>query len=149
MVLTKNCYLPNAILEKYKTIQSFIARPSARPTRYFMIKSFSERHLEISIEKGIWATQRCNEGKLNDAFLVRIVTFIALSRLINAMQDSDVILLFSVNGSGHFQGYSQMVCRIGRETSNAWNDGRGSAAWGGSFKVKWLKVYLKVALNNL
>lgn len=52
-----------------------------------------------------------------------------------------MILIFSVNESGHFQGYAQMASRIGREVSSAWNDGRGSATWGGSFKVKWLKMY--------
>lgn len=52
------------------TIEDFVNRPDAKPIRFFVIKSFSEKHLQISIERGIWATQRKNEVKLNDAYKV-------------------------------------------------------------------------------
>jgi hypothetical protein len=41
-----------------------------RPRRYFVIKSFTHKHLELSIEKSIWSTQTHNESKLNEAFEV-------------------------------------------------------------------------------
>jgi len=43
--------------------------------------------LELSVQQGVWATQRSNESKLNEAF------------------DSveNVILIFSVNRTRHFQ----------------------------------------------
>ena len=38
---------------------------------YFVLKSNSLKNLEISLEKGVWATQKRNETKLNKAFDVR------------------------------------------------------------------------------
>eukprot|EP00891_Asterochloris_glomerata_P001052 jgi/Astpho2/1052/gw1.00017.23.1_t len=45
------------------------------------------------MQTGLWSTQRHNEEKLNDAF----------------KSASEVLLVFSVNGSGHFQGYARMT----------------------------------------
>jgi hypothetical protein len=110
----------------YHTITEFRKRPDARrATRFFVMKSFSENHLKISAEKGIWATQRINEGKLNDAF-----------------RKCDVVLVFSVNESRHFQGYAQMTSPIGGyKTANVWVDSRHDNVWGNSFHVKWLQLY--------
>lgn len=55
--------------------------------RYFIMKSNSMRNVEISQEKGIWSTSPSNESKLSQAFLA----------------NSLVLLVFSVQGSGHFQ----------------------------------------------
>ena len=41
-------------------------------TRYFIIKSLNHQNIELSIEKGIWATQVMNEPILEEAFRVRI-----------------------------------------------------------------------------
>lgn len=35
------------------------------------MKSFSERDVKLSMQKGIWATQQRNESKLNAAYQVR------------------------------------------------------------------------------
>lgn len=40
-------------------------------TRYFIIKSLSHENIQLSIEKGIWATQVMNEPILEEAFHVR------------------------------------------------------------------------------
>uniref|UniRef100_A0A2K6FDA9 RNA helicase n=1 Tax=Propithecus coquereli TaxID=379532 RepID=A0A2K6FDA9_PROCO len=64
--------------------------PSPRPNmpiRYFIMKSSNLRNLEISQQKGIWSTTPSNERKLNRAF----------------WESSMVYLVFSVQGSGHFQ----------------------------------------------
>ncbi|KAG6756275.1 hypothetical protein POTOM_039701 [Populus tomentosa] len=55
---------------------------------YFIVKSCNLENLELSVQQGVWATQRSNEPKLNEAF------------------DSaeNVILIFSVNRTRHFQG---------------------------------------------
>lgn len=55
--------------------------------RYFIMKSSNIRNLEISQQKGIWSTTPSNETKLTKAFL----------------ENSAIILIFSVQGSGHFQ----------------------------------------------
>jgi len=79
--------------------------------------------LEISKEKSIWSTQSHNEQKLNEAY-----------------DNSDVILIFSVNNSRHFQGYARMASRIGREFSSLWSLD-GGAHFGGVFKVEWITLY--------
>lgn len=39
-------------------------------TRYFIIKSLNHHNIQLSIEKGIWATQVMNEPILEEAFHV-------------------------------------------------------------------------------
>ncbi|KAJ1416066.1 YTH domain [Sesbania bispinosa] len=93
--------------------------------KYFIIKSLNRQNICLSIEKGIWATQRMNEPILEEAF----------------HNSSCVILIFSVNMSGSFQGYAQMASSIGWRRDNVWSEGGGkSNPWGRSFKVKWLRL---------
>ncbi|MED6131318.1 hypothetical protein PIB30_008651 [Stylosanthes scabra] len=94
-------------------------------TKYFIIKSLNHQNIRLSVEKGIWATQVMNEPILEEAF-----------------HNSDsVILIFSVNMSGCFQGYAQMTSSIGWRRDNVWNEGSGKGnPWGRSFKVKWLRL---------
>ncbi|XP_036258923.1 3'-5' RNA helicase YTHDC2 isoform X1 [Molothrus ater] len=96
--------------------------PSPRqnmPVRYFIMKSSNLQNIEISQQKGIWSTMPSNERKLNGAF----------------WESSMVYLVFSVQGSGHFQGFARMCSSIGREKSQDW----GSAGFGGVFKVEWIR----------
>lgn len=94
-------------------------------TRYFVIKSLNHNNIQLSIEKGIWATQVMNEPILEEAF-----------------HNSDrVILIFSVNMSGFFQGYAQMMSPVGWRRDSAWSkSGGGNSQWGRTFKVKWLQL---------
>ncbi|XP_057839017.2 uncharacterized protein LOC131049032 isoform X2 [Cryptomeria japonica] len=95
-------------------------------TRFFIIKSLNHRNLEMSIEKGIWATQVMNEPILEEAF----------------HKAERVILIFSVNMSGYFQGYAQMMSPVGCKRTNVWSESNsGSNPWGRTFKVKWLRLY--------
>ncbi|XP_039068179.1 LOW QUALITY PROTEIN: YTH domain-containing protein 1-like [Hibiscus syriacus] len=94
-------------------------------TRYFVIKSLSLNHqnIQLSIKKGIWATLVMNETILEEAF----------------HNSGSVILIFSVNMSGFFQGYAQMISSVGWRRDNVWRQGSGKGKpWGRSFKVKWL-----------
>ncbi|XP_032839977.2 3'-5' RNA helicase YTHDC2 isoform X2 [Tyto alba] len=96
--------------------------PSPRPNmpvRYFIMKSSNLQNIDISQEKGIWSTMPSNERKLNRAFC----------------ESSMVYLMFSVQGSGHFQGFARMASEIGCEKSQDW----GSAGLGGVFKVEWIR----------
>ncbi|KAL8101209.1 hypothetical protein AgCh_033184 [Apium graveolens] len=95
-------------------------------TRYFIIKSLNHENIQLSIEKGIWATQLMNEPILEEAF----------------HSSEKVILIFSVNMSGFFQGYAQMVSSVGWRRDKVWSAGSGgNTQWGRSFKVKWLKLH--------
>ncbi|VFR01924.1 unnamed protein product [Cuscuta campestris] len=77
-------------------------------------------------KKGIWATQVMNEPILEEAF----------------HNSRKVILIFSVNMSGFFQGYAQMMSSVGQRRDRVWSqasDGRNP--WGRSFNVKWLRLH--------
>lgn len=94
-------------------------------SRYFIVKSSNLENLELSVQRGIWATHRNNEGKLNEAF------------------DScdNVILVFSVNGTRHFQGCARMTSKIGGVVGGAgWKYANGTSHYGRNFRLKWLKL---------
>lgn len=94
-------------------------------SRYFIVKSCNRENLELSVQQGVWATQRSNEAKLNEAF------------------DSveNVILIFSVNRTRHFQGCAKMTSRIGGAAKGGnWKHEHGTAHYGRNFSLKWLKL---------
>ncbi|KZP18558.1 hypothetical protein FIBSPDRAFT_911636 [Athelia psychrophila] len=62
------------------------------PKRYFILKSLTQFDLDLSVEKRLWATQKHNEGILDQAYRT----------------STDVYLVFSVNKSGEFYGYARM-----------------------------------------
>ncbi|TFK68959.1 hypothetical protein BDN72DRAFT_841151 [Pluteus cervinus] len=63
------------------------------PQRYFILKSLTQYDLDLSVEKGLWATQKHNEGILDQAYRT----------------SKDVFLIFGVNRSGEFYGYARMT----------------------------------------
>ncbi|KAI0702255.1 YT521-B-like domain-containing protein [Cytidiella melzeri] len=63
------------------------------PKRYFILKSLSQFDLDLSVEQGVWATQKHNEGILDQAYRT----------------SKDVYLIFGVNKSGEFYGYARMA----------------------------------------
>ncbi|KAL0305431.1 UNVERIFIED_CONTAM: cleavage and polyadenylation specificity factor 30 [Sesamum radiatum] len=94
-------------------------------SRYFVVKSCNKENLELSVQQGVWATQRSNEAKLNEAF----------------ESVDNVILIFSVNKTRHFQGCAKMTSRIGGSVGGGnWKHTHGSAHYGRNFAVKWLKL---------
>ncbi|TFY65816.1 hypothetical protein EVG20_g5272 [Dentipellis fragilis] len=68
------------------------------PQRYFILKSLTQVDLDISVQQGLWATQRHNEGILDQAYRT----------------SQDVFLIFGVNKSGEFYGYARMTGPISR-----------------------------------
>lgn len=44
-------------------------------TRYFIMKSLNHENIQLSIAKGIWATQHMNEPILEEAFHVRCLSY--------------------------------------------------------------------------
>lgn len=79
-------------------------------------------NLRRSVENAVWATQPHNEGKLNEAYYTT----------------DEVRLIFSVNQSGHFQGYARMSSPIGRGPKHGFWVG---SSWGGLFQVDWELLY--------
>ncbi|XP_062844381.1 3'-5' RNA helicase YTHDC2 [Trichomycterus rosablanca] len=101
-----------------KCTKSPSPRPS-QPVRYFIMKSSNLRNIDLSQQRGIWSTTSNNEHKLSRAF----------------RESNLVFLIFSVQGSGHFQGYAQMISDIGSERCHDW----GSSGLGGVFSVEWIR----------
>lgn len=102
---------------QFKEIEKYLV-----DAKYFMIKSSNYTNIKKSINFCEWATTKSNEGKLNTAF--------------NSCKN--VILLFSVNKSSHFQGYARMDTISTNKMVN-WQDS-DSIKLGGCFKVKWLRT---------
>ncbi|XP_038148771.1 3'-5' RNA helicase YTHDC2 isoform X1 [Cyprinodon tularosa] len=96
-----------------------LQRAMLSSVRYFIMKSNSMRNVEISQEKGIWSTTPSNESKLSQAFLA----------------NSLVLLVFSVQGSGHFQGYARMTSVVSQDSCQDW----GLTGLGGLFSVEWIR----------
>uniref|UniRef100_A0A3P9P8H0 RNA helicase n=1 Tax=Poecilia reticulata TaxID=8081 RepID=A0A3P9P8H0_POERE len=99
-------------------LKSVSQKPTVPSVRYFIMKSNSIRNIEISQQKGIWSTTPSNETKLTQAFLA----------------NSFIILIFSVQGSGHFQGYARMTSVVSQESCQDW----GFMGLGGVFSVEWI-----------
>ncbi|KAH7885461.1 YT521-B-like domain-containing protein [Phlebopus sp. FC_14] len=76
------------------TTSSFLVRHF--PKRYFILKSLTQFDLDVSVERGLWATQKHNETILDQAYRT----------------SKEVILVFGVNKSGEFYGYARMTGRI-------------------------------------
>ncbi|KAL5731670.1 30-kDa cleavage and polyadenylation specificity factor 30 [Ranunculus cassubicifolius] len=94
-------------------------------TRYFVVKSCNPENLELSVQQGVWATQKTNEAKLNEAF----------------ESTENVILIFSINRTRHFQGCGKMTSKIGEIAGGGnWKYAHGTAHYGRNFSVKWLKL---------
>ncbi|KZT11880.1 uncharacterized protein LAESUDRAFT_618092, partial [Laetiporus sulphureus 93-53] len=66
------------------------------PKRYFILKSLTQKDLDISVEKGLWATQRHNEATLDQAYRT----------------SKEVYLIFGVNKSGEFYGCARIAERL-------------------------------------
>ncbi|XP_037947485.1 YTH domain-containing family protein [Teleopsis dalmanni] len=116
----KNNYNPSNIdLEK------------ASLARFFVIKSYSEDDIHRSIKYEIWCSTDHGNKRLDDAFKER------------QKENGNILLFFSVNGSGHFCGMAQMMTPVDyNSTSSVWSQDK----WKGKFKVKW--IYVKDVPNN-
>ncbi|XP_077220826.1 30-kDa cleavage and polyadenylation specificity factor 30-like [Tasmannia lanceolata] len=115
--------LPNGSLNQVNRT-TLPALPQGQ-SRYFIVKSCNRENLELSVQQGVWATQRNNEAKLNEAF----------------DSSENVILIFSVNRTCHFQGCAKMTSKIGGFVGGGnWKYAHGTAHYGRNFSVKWLKL---------
>mmetsp|Transcript_41198 Transcript_41198/g.74467 ORF Transcript_41198/g.74467 Transcript_41198/m.74467 type:complete len:502 (+) Transcript_41198:27-1532(+) len=93
---------------------------SNEQTKYFIIKSSTHRNLVLSVENSVWATLHQNEEKFNKALY----------------HSPYVVLIFSVQQSGHFQGYAKMLSPVGSARKN-----RIFAGFEGRhFDIRWLRL---------
>ncbi|XP_066993237.2 3'-5' RNA helicase YTHDC2 [Anabrus simplex] len=74
------------------TVSNSTSQGSAPDTRYFIIKAGSMKSIEASLSRGVWAFTPSTERKVTRVF----------------KEAKRVMLVFSVQGSGHFQGYARL-----------------------------------------
>ena len=89
-----------------------------RETSYFIMKCNNEKNMSIAFERSIWATTKGNEKRLKKAY----------------QNSEEVYLIFSIQGSGHFQGVAKMISSISDEQCEDF----GSANLGGVFEIEWI-----------
>ncbi|EIN12940.1 hypothetical protein PUNSTDRAFT_111301 [Punctularia strigosozonata HHB-11173 SS5] len=82
------------------------------PQRYFILKSLTQYDLDLSVERGLWATQKHNEDILDKAYRT----------------SKDVFLIFGVNKSGEFYGYARMAGPIHGEGRTSWASGTDASS---------------------
>ncbi|CAM9148497.1 unnamed protein product [Chrysoparadoxa australica] len=88
----------------------------AEKVRYFVLKSPNFHNLGVSLGSKKWVARRKHMRKLN-----------------NAVSEADkVIIIMSVNGSGHFQGCARVASPV--------TDIAGKSEWAGTFDVEWLRL---------
>ncbi|XP_013777136.1 YTH domain-containing family protein 1-like isoform X2 [Limulus polyphemus] len=103
---------------------------NAKGARFFIIKSFSEDDIHRSIKYSIWCSTEHGNKRLDAAYRER-------------EGKGPVYLFFSVNGSGHFCGMTQMMSAVDYNTSvGVWAQDK----WKGRFKVSW--IYVKDVPNS-
>jgi len=80
----------------HKQIQDAVDKstnPFSGTVKYFVLKSFSLESVILSMKHNVWSTSMTPTEKLCEAF----------------RRVDNVILFFSVNESGGFQGYARMM----------------------------------------
>lgn len=99
--------------------------PPPDPTetlQFFIVRSITMTNIQTSVKTGLWATSRFNTQLLAEAYA----------------KSDHVVIIFSANQTGHFQGYGRMDSLPSRELQpGLW--GQMSNRLGDNFKVRWLK----------
>lgn len=99
-------------------------------TKFFVIKSNSAQNIQISQQHDVWASTKLGNARLSKAF---------------EGGNCNVILFYSVCGSGSFCGVCKMMSDIKskEESKDVWSN---KEIWTRNFAVKWMVS--KVVPNN-
>ncbi|XP_054714089.1 3'-5' RNA helicase YTHDC2-like [Uloborus diversus] len=114
-----------AMAQSYSSHQQQMPKPSCSAQsmnsrfRYFIIKASASRVVEVSMAKNIWAFTPTTERKLIGA----------------VKEGKEVILIFSIQGSGHFQGFAQFTQIISDQRPSEFS----VANLGPCYQIKWVK----------
>ncbi len=121
------------VLDKLKSANQYNPKEfnlNPKGARYFVIKSYSEDDIHRSIKYSIWCSTEHGNKRLDAAYRER-------------EGKGPVYLFYSVNGSGHFCGMSQMMSGLDyNASSSVWAQDK----WKGQFDVKW--IYVKDVPNS-
>lgn len=94
-------------------------------TQYFVITSNTKENVVKSVRHSLWATQKKNEQKMDEAFRSAPL----------------VVLIFSVNGSEAFQGYALMRSPIGQSRRRGHDLVDPFNGFGRLFDIEWLRLH--------
>lgn len=124
----------NPVLEKLRMQNEYNPKRltmDLRNSRFFVIKSYSEDDIHRSIKYNIWCSTEHGNKRLDATFRAQ-------------KNRGPVILLYSVNGSGHFCGVAEMMtCVDYSSRAGVWSQDK----WKGKFQVKW--IYVKDVPNTV
>ncbi|KAF5188309.1 Yth domain-containing protein ect2 [Thalictrum thalictroides] len=96
--------------------------------KFFIIKSYSEDDVHRSIKYDVWSSTPHGNRKLNAAF------HDAETRYSETGTRCPIFLFFSVNGSGQFLGFAEMIGPVDFEKDmDFWQQNK----WNGFFPVTW------------
>jgi len=121
------------VLDRLRTANQYNPKEfnmNPKGARYFIIKSYSEDDIHRSIKYSIWCSTEHGNKRLDAAYRER-------------EGKGPLYLFFSVNGSGHFCGMTQMMSPL---DYNASSDVWAQDKWKGQFEVKW--IYVKDVPNS-
>ena len=104
--------------EHYYTADQYQQYNFQFAAKYFIMKCGNQRNIDESVQTGFWQTSVASEKKLQQA----------------ASVSKNVYLIFSVQTSGHFQGYARIV---GLQPALGSNPNCSSTS--GVIRVEWLK----------
>uniref|UniRef100_T1JES8 RNA helicase n=1 Tax=Strigamia maritima TaxID=126957 RepID=T1JES8_STRMM len=110
------CPSPTGCAEK----ESLLACSSSGGScRYYIIKSNSQKMIEVSLIRGVWAFTPSTERKLQ-----------------KTLKEGKILyLIFSVQGSGHFQGYAHLTCDLITEKISEFS----APNLGQVYRIEWIK----------
>uniref|UniRef100_A0A8C4R1B1 RNA helicase n=1 Tax=Eptatretus burgeri TaxID=7764 RepID=A0A8C4R1B1_EPTBU len=114
MCIAPDMVLPSSSSSKLQPPPGIAHMPGT--PRYFLMKCSNHKYLEVSKLKGIWSTSASTVRHLSKAF----------------RQASCVFLIFTVQGSGNFQGYA-MMSDVTTEPNVELNEPGQS----GIFRIQW------------
>ncbi|RUS29726.1 hypothetical protein BC938DRAFT_480315 [Jimgerdemannia flammicorona] len=116
-------------------------RPRQHPQDQVPISLPSRPDTAVGKDRGSSSVEEQQSMALSGAaryFIIKSANFDNVQR---SQRDKTecVILIFSVNGSQHFQGYATMTSGVGAVKYDKWTN-ISESSLGGTFRVRWLKI---------
>lgn len=95
-------------------------------SRFFIIKSFTEKDVASSVDHGVWTSTELGNRRLDKAYKA------------TSKDGGKVYLFFLVNGSGKFCGIAEMTAAVDFKSKlNIWNE---TSRWSGVFPIRWVST---------
>ncbi|XP_022100852.1 probable ATP-dependent RNA helicase YTHDC2 [Acanthaster planci] len=104
-----------------QTYRGLMANGSGNPVRFFIVKCNNAMNIDLSYSNGLWCVSPSTGQILSNAFKTSQAIF----------------LIFSVQGSGQFEGFGRMTSDLQYKQTIDWRD--SCMRNGAEFGVQWMK----------